>query len=243
MATMSGRNAPTGASDMFEPLDDDEIDWLDRFLLDRIDEDQWREGMDEGVFEISSLDGLLTAVVSGPVTLPPSRWLPALWGDFEPVWDSMADAERVLTLVMRHSNSIAAHLIEEPETFEPLFLEREVEGKTYTIVDEWCEGYRRGVELAEAEWTAGGDEITTLLEPIYGFTEASGWTAHEGDAVEALRRAIAPNVRAIHAYWFASRGDAPPTAAKPIRRERPRVGRNEPCPCGSGKKYKNCCLQ
>jgi len=26
----------------------------------------------------------------------------------------------------------------------------------------------------------------------------------------------------------------------PIRRTEPRVGRNDPCPCGSGKKYKNC---
>jgi preprotein translocase subunit SecA len=26
-----------------------------------------------------------------------------------------------------------------------------------------------------------------------------------------------------------------------IRRESPKVGRNDPCPCGSGKKYKNCC--
>ena len=32
-------------------------------------------------------------------------------------------------------------------------------------------------------------------------------------------------------------------AAKPvtIRREQPKVGRNAPCPCGSGKKYKQCC--
>jgi SEC-C motif-containing protein len=28
---------------------------------------------------------------------------------------------------------------------------------------------------------------------------------------------------------------------KPLRRETPKVGRNEPCPCGSGKKYKKCC--
>ncbi|MBN2563806.1 MAG: SEC-C domain-containing protein [Phycisphaerae bacterium] len=26
-----------------------------------------------------------------------------------------------------------------------------------------------------------------------------------------------------------------------IRREKPKVGRNQPCPCGSGKKYKHCC--
>ncbi|MDL2266831.1 YchJ family protein [Desulfovibrio sp. OttesenSCG-928-G15] len=28
---------------------------------------------------------------------------------------------------------------------------------------------------------------------------------------------------------------------EPYRRESPKVGRNEPCPCGSGKKYKKCC--
>jgi len=28
---------------------------------------------------------------------------------------------------------------------------------------------------------------------------------------------------------------------KPVRRENPKVGRNDPCPCGSNKKYKKCC--
>ena len=28
-----------------------------------------------------------------------------------------------------------------------------------------------------------------------------------------------------------------------VRRDHPKVGRNDPCPCGSGKKYKNCCMQ
>jgi len=27
----------------------------------------------------------------------------------------------------------------------------------------------------------------------------------------------------------------------PVRQPQPKVGRNEPCPCGSGKKYKKCC--
>jgi preprotein translocase subunit SecA len=38
--------------------------------------------------------------------------------------------------------------------------------------------------------------------------------------------------------------DAEPEAPRielPIKRELPKVGRNEPCPCGSGKKFKNCC--
>ena len=34
---------------------------------------------------------------------------------------------------------------------------------------------------------------------------------------------------------------APPKAGVTIRRQMPKVGRNDPCPCGSGKKYKSCC--
>jgi preprotein translocase subunit SecA len=29
-------------------------------------------------------------------------------------------------------------------------------------------------------------------------------------------------------------------AVKTVRRDEPKVGRNDPCPCGSGKKYKKC---
>jgi len=37
------------------------------------------------------------------------------------------------------------------------------------------------------------------------------------------------------------RMDVPPTEKQMARRP-PKVGRNEPCPCGSGKKFKHCCL-
>lgn len=30
---------------------------------------------------------------------------------------------------------------------------------------------------------------------------------------------------------------------KPVIRDYKKIGRNDPCPCGSGKKYKNCCLK
>ncbi|MBC2713255.1 MAG: preprotein translocase subunit SecA [Desulfosarcina sp.] len=39
---------------------------------------------------------------------------------------------------------------------------------------------------------------------------------------------------------FSGSGDAP-AAKKPVKRESEKVGRNAPCPCGSGKKYKKCC--
>jgi SEC-C motif-containing protein len=39
--------------------------------------------------------------------------------------------------------------------------------------------------------------------------------------------------------WFFV--DGSPVKAKPVTREAPKVGRNDPCPCGSGNKYKRCC--
>jgi len=38
----------------------------------------------------------------------------------------------------------------------------------------------------------------------------------------------------------ASREEAP-APSRTVRHEGPKVGRNDPCPCGSGKKYKKCC--
>ncbi|PWB46887.1 MAG: hypothetical protein C3F18_12285, partial [Nitrosomonadales bacterium] len=40
----------------------------------------------------------------------------------------------------------------------------------------------------------------------------------------------------IHQFWLARR-----STPETIRREAPKTGRNDPCPCGSGKKYKQCC--
>ncbi len=45
--------------------------------------------------------------------------------------------------------------------------------------------------------------------------------------------------RRINGAWFYLEGEM--VKSQPMVRETPKVGRNEPCPCGSGKKYKKCC--
>jgi len=229
--------------DIFEPLDEDELDWLDHFLLYRIDDDADCEGKDEGVLNLSELDGLLTAVVSGPVMVPPSRWMPQIWGDFPPEWKDEREVEQVMSLLMRHMNSIAGLLVQQPDDFEPMFEQRIVDDKTYTIVDEWCEGYMRGVALASGAWEPDSTEMKTLLAPIGAFTEEKDFYAHEHcnrQEFKNLQKAITPNVRDIHAHWLARRSDYAPPAT--ITRSEPKAGRNDPCPCGSGKKFKKCCL-
>ena len=237
---MSGRINP--------PLTDEELEFLDSFLLERFDGEDEVLGRDEGVVCLSELDGFLTAIVSGPTTVMPSEWLPALWGELQPLYEDLDEAQEIMSLLVRHMNGIAVHLIEDPESFEPMFLSSERNGKTVLVVDEWCEGFMRGVELSKDAWIAGGSAIQDDLVNIIAFCEIGGWIGYDSDdraEVELRQLAIAPSVRALHAYWLARRqpGVLVEDTEIPSRLRKPRVGRNDPCPCGSGKKYKRCCLQ
>jgi uncharacterized protein len=225
------------------PLSDEEIEQLEQILLERIEEDLYTDGMDEGIFDLSTLDGFFTAIVSGPEAIPPSVWLPKIWGDFEPAWENEQDFNKIISFLMRHMNSVAQSLLEFPDDFEPIFLERHFEEKTYTIVDEWCEGYYLGVTLSQEKWLTPDTQMATLLKPIFAFTQATDWVGHNlpNEQKQQTHQEIIENVRTIYAYWLEKRRDIPPHKL-PIQRSEPKVGRNDPCPCGSGKKFKKCCL-
>ena len=68
----------------------------------------------------------------------------------------------------------------------------------------------------------------------------------EAAAIEQQRREAAAKQKMAFEHAeagsaVAPAADAPPPAApQPITRAQPKVGRNDPCPCGSGKKYKQC---
>jgi len=57
----------------------------------------------------------------------------------------------------------------------------------------------------------------------------------ESEDVEQLQR---PREQPL---VFSGGGDGPPPKKKPVRKAQKKIGRNAPCPCGSGKKYKHCC--
>ncbi|HKA86787.1 MAG TPA: SEC-C metal-binding domain-containing protein [Haliangiales bacterium] len=62
------------------------------------------------------------------------------------------------------------------------------------------------------------------------------------DAIpEATAALIFPPTQvAIEAFDAAVSGKRPGQTIKPVVRDEPKIGRNDPCPCGSGKKYKRC---
>lgn len=220
-----------------DPLSDDELEELDQFLMSDATRD---EAMD-----ISMLDGFLTALAIGPVTLPPSRWMPVIWGGEASMvnWVSPEQAERITAFIFRHANSILFHLRDDPETFEPLLYEREHEGKTIPIIDEWCTGFVIGMSLDEDSWqpmidTEQGDR---LLYPILLYGTEAGLDRLRNDPTledrhDEFAESLGESVVAIMTWWLPYR-----KAKSTLRREEPKVGRNDLCPCGSGRKFKYCC--
>ncbi len=78
--------------------------------------------------------------------------------------------------------------------------------------------------------TAGGEDDTTGTVEFVAGVDQQGQSGHLHELSDFKRD--------VDGRWLYVSGDTP--KGKPIQRAQ-KVGRNEPCPCGSGKKYKKCC--
>lgn len=224
--------------DLSQPLSEAEFAELDDFLMSDATPDE--------CMDVSMLDGFLTALAIGPNTVLPSRWLPVVYGETEqdPMqWASPAVAKHIVGLIMRHMNDIVWQLREAPDDYEPIVFERDHEGETISIIDEWCIGFMTGVQLDQTAWAPlfeSHDEKAFLL-PIILYGTASGCKELESRPElqkrhEQFADSLPDCVLAVQDYWLPQR-----RAAMTVRREQQKTGRNDPCPCGSGAKFKKCC--
>ena len=227
-----------------DPLSESEFGELDDLLLS--------EDLPEECMDAVTLEGFLVAIVIGPVTVTPEHWLPRVFGsdpeDPMPEISSTKIFKRVVNIIMRLYNSMIMIFGIAPEKFSPTFYTHEVEGKAYTVVDEWCSGFLQGVALAGDAWQPMLDEKPGILRPFELFATPEGWAELDAAVDEEAMHAkwssrIEPTVHSIHAFWLPYR-DSGTTLASPHPKRmagKTKVGRNAPCTCGSGKKYKHCC--
>ncbi len=85
-----------------------------------------------------------------------------------------------------------------------------------------------GLEIVSTEGGLAGDDE--------GWVEFVAHYTLEGRDVAHHERSL---FRRHHGRWYFHSDDRPKQTT--ARNASPKVGRNEPCPCGSGKKYKKCC--
>jgi preprotein translocase subunit SecA len=122
-------------------------------------------------------------------------------------------------------------------------LRSSVSMRGYAQVDPKVEYRREGMRTFETMWDNIGDQTTDMVfrvedlsEDFIGSTWVESKAVHESPAASI---ASEPSDQQ-QAIQNSEAGAAP---VEPIRNRGPQVGRNDPCPCGSGKKYKQCCMK
>jgi uncharacterized protein len=225
-----------------EPLTEAEFERLNG-ILGRFDNKQ--------PMNLEQLDGFLAALICGPETVRPSEYLPVICGSdmvFGDSFGSQSGLQDFLSLIMRHWNGIADAL-HSGDVFLPLLLEDE-NGISYA--NDWAKGFLRGMELRRTDWAILLDDEKHggWLVPIFALAhendpdpEMRPYIAIGAEEREKLIVGAAAGVTGIYRYFEARRlvERQPLDNATTFRRREPKIGRNDPCPCGSGKKFKQCC--
>jgi uncharacterized protein len=215
-----------------EPLTPAELDRLSEFLESDLTppETLW----------LDELHGFLTAVLCLPELLMPSQWLPVIWDGAEPDFETEQQAQEIMELILRLYNEIAVTLMEQ-RPYTPMMAEETLDdGRTEFDAHGWCHGFVQGMQLAPAVWD--DEAINDALLPMIILSEmikgdpTIDTILQQPESSAALADAIPQAVSVIYNHFPLQR-----TGARPRRHPSAKVGRNEPCPCGSGKKYKLCC--
>ncbi|OZB59839.1 MAG: hypothetical protein B7X31_12325 [Thiomonas sp. 13-66-29] len=230
-------------NELNQNLSSGELDELEAFLSQPEIEDR--------SMDLSMLEGYLTAILIGPSVVPPSKWLPWVWdadeGREEAVFDGVDEANRIMSLLMRMYNGIGQVFMAEPSAFEPMYHRGAQWGAA-----EWCEGFLLGTQFESEAWSAMWLTNPTWWTPFLrlGTDDGVAITLKERDA-ERWMSAVAPSLVSIHGFWQERRNERQPGTVEDdfgFGRQRvaavrsdPKIGRNEPCPCRSGKKFKKCC--
>lgn len=246
IALPAAMTTPADSLRLPQPLTDKEFELLDRFLCSEATADE--------VMMIDTLDGYLTALALGPVTVPTSRWLPGIWGPKDsdaPQFASDEQAKQITGLILRLMSGIVGTLATDPDAYEPILDSVSYEDKSREYLDGemWCYGFMAGVSLSRQDWQPlfENEAAMQALLPIYllGSDDATpqkkALTKTPAQR-EKLAEQIAGSVAQIYRFWQpARRSEHESFIPQPLARATPKVGRNDMCPCGSGKKYKKCC--
>jgi uncharacterized protein len=227
-----------------QPLSDSDLNELDEFLASATNQDR--------AMNLSTLEGFLTAIAIGPNFVATSDWLP--WvrdqqaGKSEANFASPAQFTQITSLILRHYNGILHAFNTDPTSFEPLF----GRGDRWRAAD-WCEGFLNGFMFDEDAWGLLSIGQPTWFTPFLRLGTDEGAALNMPEESETLMKEVAPALANIRAYWQSRRGhpstrifdtdfdDEDPMSNTPVIRAGPKIGRNDPCPCESGKKFKKCC--
>ena len=206
------------------------------------------------------LYGFLFAVCCGPEMTTPSDWMPLVFNGEEPGYASETEAKMVMDGIMAAYNEINDSVI-SAEPGLPAWLEV-LSPPLENFDDEapltyWARGFLLGHDWLSEVWDhylleEMESEFAACLMALTFFSSrelAEAYANEAGDepvAIESLAGVTVDRLDMAMAS-YAQMGRSIYLALQqqdqaPFEHETDKVGRNDPCPCGSGKKFKHCCL-
>jgi len=224
---------------------------LDESLTDP-EYDRLAEILDHGLgpdcMNLEEMDGFFAALICGPVTVPPSEALDEIWGERGAPFETMAELEEFLNLAMRHWN-FTARVLGNPDMVFMAWLISE-EGEEIPRGNRWARGFMRGVEMSRHAWQEvfNDEDKLAMIFPMLVLVhendpdpEMRSWkTPPDQELREKVLIELSVSTQRLYDYFRSHRrreARAGQTGAHAARK----IGRNDPCYCGSGKKYKRCC--
>ena len=195
----------------------------------------------------STLDGFVAGLLVCPTLILPGEWLPEVWSAdaaTEPVFETEQQAKDVTRLIMAHYNAMSRALQAGRGRYEVVY---DVDTRNDdTMWEIWIEGFARAIALRPSSWNSMATVDRGTCAALAGMRAlieiADGTSSRDRTEIDELTK-MAPDliptwVDDLHAWRGAQPNAALAGAGIPAGSK---IGRNEPCPCGSGRKYKKCC--
>ena len=215
-------------------------------------------------YTFKELEGFLFSVAASPQTVAPSEWLPEVFGGEMPDFATKQEAERITRAVLSLYNKIVGDVTKREGVLpaDIIFFDNPVDNlQDNAPVAEWSRGFIQGHCWLENDWEdcrTAEKELAFVVWTLCFFSTpelAEEFKKEFGAPVEEsaekacmVFRIAARRYAALGAKCRDAARDPVQAAARELAPNlfKPAagsvgVGRNEPCPCGSGRKYKKCC--
>jgi uncharacterized protein len=205
--------------------------------------------MDRDGMLLSEFDGFCAGLIVSPDMIMPSEWLPLVWGAGDAPFDELSDVGSATNLIMHHYNDVARMLTPPRSDYVPLYDEDTVTNEI--LWEPWVWGFEQAMRLRPEAWdkivVSGDAEASASVNMMLALHNiAEGRSELPQASVEDLTEKapdLIPDLVMALNNWAKGRSlssgmsanaNQMPAAGK-------KVGRNDPCSCGSGRKYKRCC--
>ncbi|HQQ74118.1 MAG TPA: UPF0149 family protein [Pseudomonadales bacterium] len=218
----------------------------------------------ENTMTLHELRGFLWGLVSAPSDIDEETWIPFIFEGDDPQFADEQEEENITTLILGLWDEQLTRMEDDDSPLANKEYAWHASAEQRWPLTAWCTGLLKAHYWQEEQWDALlaeteavetedgifdiAEEIDNTLEIAAIFADLDAAMDDTEEQTELL--AALPDMAEQLPWIMMNYAECGGLLAEmleaenqePYRREQAKIGRNDPCFCGSGKKYKNCCI-